>query len=193
MELFFHDRDQYINRDGNPDLSFHRVLLGPLKLFDAQVLLDPFEEQLDLPPALIQRADCRWLQIELIAQEHQGLFGFWIPEADSSEVVGIIFGGVVSIQGDGLIANETGRAVHRTRVKPMGVQIRFRADHKETASAVQCVESRKVDVTTIHDIDGPGLWYQEIQSVNAVELAVRYTNEAGDIPPEIQQGVHFDG
>jgi hypothetical protein len=104
-------------------------------------LLDPFEEQLDLPPALIQRADCRWTQVELIAQEHQGFVGFSIPEADPSEVIGIILGGVVSIQGDGLIANETGRAVHRPRVNPMGVQIRFRAGHEETAGTMQGVES----------------------------------------------------
>jgi hypothetical protein len=37
--LFFHDRHQHIDIDGNPNLGFHRVIAGAVKMFDAQVLL----------------------------------------------------------------------------------------------------------------------------------------------------------
>jgi hypothetical protein len=39
LQLFFHDRHQHIDIDGNPNLGFHRVIAGAVKMFDAQVLL----------------------------------------------------------------------------------------------------------------------------------------------------------
>jgi hypothetical protein len=38
--------------DGDPHLDLHRVHRGPVERLDAQALLDPLEEQLDLPPTL---------------------------------------------------------------------------------------------------------------------------------------------
>jgi len=49
--LFFDDGHKDIHGDGNPDLGFHGILRGPIKSLDAEMLLDPFEEQLDFPPA----------------------------------------------------------------------------------------------------------------------------------------------
>jgi hypothetical protein len=50
-ELFLDDRYQHINRDSDPDLSFHGVLGSAVERFDSKILFDPFEEQLDLPSA----------------------------------------------------------------------------------------------------------------------------------------------
>ena len=44
LELLFHDGDQHVDTDGNPDLRLHRVVAGAIKVFDAQVLLNPFEK-----------------------------------------------------------------------------------------------------------------------------------------------------
>ena len=49
MQTFFCNGDQHIGANRNPDLRLHGVLAGAQKRLDAQVLLDPFEEQLDLP------------------------------------------------------------------------------------------------------------------------------------------------
>src|SRR5438045_4648593 len=57
MEAFLDDRDQDINGHRDPDLSSHGVLGGAEETLDPKVLLDPLEEQLDLPTALVQSAD----------------------------------------------------------------------------------------------------------------------------------------
>ncbi len=41
--------DEHIDAHGNPNLSLHSILGGAKEAFDTQVLLDPFEEQFDLP------------------------------------------------------------------------------------------------------------------------------------------------
>ena len=50
------------------------------------MLLDPFEEQFDLPAALVERADRRGRQPELIGEEHQRFSRFGVPEADAPQV-----------------------------------------------------------------------------------------------------------
>ena len=54
MHLFFDNGHQHVDSDCNPDLGLDGILGGPIKRFDTKVLLDPFEEDLDLPATLKQ-------------------------------------------------------------------------------------------------------------------------------------------
>ena len=54
MHLFFYNGYQHVNSDCNPDLGLDGILGGPIKRFDTKVLLDPFEEDFDLPATLKQ-------------------------------------------------------------------------------------------------------------------------------------------
>ena len=54
LEHLPQDGHQHVDTDGDPDLGLHRVLGGPVERPDPQVLLDPLEEQFDLPAALVQ-------------------------------------------------------------------------------------------------------------------------------------------
>ena len=49
MQTFLSNCDQHVGADCDPDLRLDLVLVGAIKRLDAQVLLDPFEEQFDLP------------------------------------------------------------------------------------------------------------------------------------------------
>lgn len=59
MELLFDDCDEHVGGHGTPDLRLHRVLAGAQKALGAQVLLDPLEEQVDLPLVLYSAAIVR--------------------------------------------------------------------------------------------------------------------------------------
>ena len=65
MQAFFQNGDEQVNGDGAPDLGAHRVGAGAIKGFDTQMLLDPFEEQFDLPAATIQLGNGQRWQVEL--------------------------------------------------------------------------------------------------------------------------------
>ena len=49
-EPFSDDGDQDVDADGDPDLGLDRVFAGTEEAFDAQMLLDPFEQQGDILP-----------------------------------------------------------------------------------------------------------------------------------------------
>ena len=57
MHLFFDNGYQHVNCNGNPDLGLDGILGGAIKGLDTKVLLDPFEEDLDLPATLKQLGD----------------------------------------------------------------------------------------------------------------------------------------
>ena len=49
FDLLADDGHQGVNADGDPELGAHRVLRASVEGFNAQVLLNPFEEQFHLP------------------------------------------------------------------------------------------------------------------------------------------------
>jgi hypothetical protein len=85
MQAFFQNRDEQVDGDGRPDLDAHRVWRGAVKGFDAQRLLDPFEEEFDLPTAAIALGDGQRRHGEVVGQEDQRLASFWIAIADAAE------------------------------------------------------------------------------------------------------------
>ena len=82
------------------------------------MLLDPLEEQFDLPAAFVEGADGRGRQPELIGDEHQCLARLRVPETDPAQMLGIAPAGVVTIEGDSLIADDPCRPVGWLRNKP---------------------------------------------------------------------------
>ncbi len=57
IEALLDDGDEHVDRGGDPDLGFDGVLGGAEEAFDLEVLLDPFEEEFDLPAAFVEPGD----------------------------------------------------------------------------------------------------------------------------------------
>ena len=53
----FENGDKQINADCDPDLRLHCVHAGTVESLDAEVLFDPFKEQLNVPSAFINVCD----------------------------------------------------------------------------------------------------------------------------------------
>ena len=66
MQTFFQNGDEQINGDGGPDLGAHGVRAGAVKGFAAQMLLEPFEEEFDLPAAPKQFGDGQCREHEVV-------------------------------------------------------------------------------------------------------------------------------
>ncbi len=74
------------NTNGNPDLSHDRILVGAKEGLYFQGLLDPFEEQFDLPALLVNRRDSRGGQGEIIGDKLVVLCGLDIDIGDTAKV-----------------------------------------------------------------------------------------------------------
>jgi len=55
------------------------------------------------------------------------------------------------------------------------------------------VEAAKVEITTIHDIDGPGLDDQLVEDIDIVNISGGYDHHRRNVAVQIQESVHFYG
>ncbi len=190
MELFFDDSDQHIGGDGAPDLRLHRVLARAQKALDAQVLFDPFKEQLHLPTTLVQRGNGQWRQCRVVGQKHQRLARIGIFESDAPQMLWIVLGHVKPVESNRLIADHTGASVGLGRVNPMGIHAAFGSSHKERTSLMYLEEPVEVHVTPIHHIEHPCFDGQDVEHFDVAHLAIADVNEGRNCAAQVQQRVH---
>ena len=193
MKFFLNNGDEHVGGHGAPDLRLDRVLAVAKKLLDAQVLLDPFEEQLDLPAAFVQSGNGQGRQGGVVGQEDQSLLGCWVLEPDTAQVFGVVLRNVVTVQCDGLIADKTAAPVHLGRVNAPGVHVAFGAGHKEGAGLMHLEQACKVYVASVHDVERSWLQNQDVQHIDLVHLAIADVDEGRNRASEVQQGVQLDG
>lgn len=115
MKFLFDNGNQHVSRDRTPDLGLDSVLAVAKELLDSQMLLDPFEEQLDLPAVFVKCGNGQRWQDKVVGQENQRLATFWILETDTTQVLWIILSGIKTIEQHSLIADDAGGLVHRMR------------------------------------------------------------------------------
>ena len=156
------------------------------------MLLDPFEEQLDLPTTSIEFGDCEGRQREVVGEKNQGFVGRGILEPNASQRSLEAFVRIEACEDDGLIADQPRGTVDGMRVPSLRVEIRFAAGDKEAAGLVKAVQALEVEEPPIHHVERARLGHQLIEDVDLVHLAVADVDEGRDVAAQIEQGVQLD-
>ena len=107
FEFLLDDGHQDVDADGDPNLRLHGVLGGAIEGFDAQVLLDPFEEKLHLPATFVEFGYRQCVQNKVVGEKDQTLARFGIDILDPPERNRIFGRCLGSSEYDGLIAAES--------------------------------------------------------------------------------------
>ena len=84
------DGHEDVNRDGDPDLSLHSVLVGAIKGLDAQMLLDPFKKQLDLPATFVELGDDQSGKLKIVGEEAEPLVCLFVVENDVAQILRVV-------------------------------------------------------------------------------------------------------
>jgi hypothetical protein len=135
-------------------------------------LLDPLEEQFDLPSPLIDGSDCQRRQIEVIAQEDQSPSCISIEKADTSQSTGIVSLALFGAQSNDLIAAQPCGLIDWSGLTNVESGVAFSPDGKVGAGAFDSKESGKVEVSSVEDIDASGLNMHLIHEVDIMHGTV---------------------
>jgi hypothetical protein len=146
------------------------------------MLLDPLEEQLDLPATAIQLCDRKGWQCEVVGQKDQCLAALGIFEADTSERCRESFLRVKDGEHDRLIADQAGGSIHGMGVAALDLEVGLAAGYEEAARLVHPMESLEIEIAPIHDIERTGLGQQLIEDIDLVHLAI-----AVECTPKVRQ------
>ena len=192
MQALLGDSDQHVSADRYPDLRFDRVLAGAKEGLDSQMLLDPFEEQFDLPSLPIKIADQLGLEGEVVGQKADA-FACLVARNNAAQSGWIVAVCLVPSQYAGLIAQYGGvDSIHRMRITAHELGVALGTRDKEGLRLVNPKEPCKVQVTAIHKIKSCCLDRQLVQQVDFVGLAIGDSNKAGDSAMQVEQGVQLD-
>ena len=184
MKFLLDDGNQHVSRHGAPDLRLDGVLAVAQELLDSQVLLDPFEEQFDLPAVLVECCDGQRRQDKVVGQEDERLAALDIFESNAPQVLGVMLRGVKPVEQYRLIANNSGRSVDGCRIKSPSIHIGFGARHEESARLMQGIKTCEIQIAAIHDIKRTSLDRHEVQHVDFVHLAVADVDKRWDCAPQ---------
>ncbi len=193
MQPLLDDRHQDVDRDRDPHLRLHGVLGSSEERLDSQVLLDPPEEEFDLPPLLVEQGDAFRGKGEIVGQENQFLLVLDIEEPDATEFVGVMLGRVDPRQDDGLVGTHPGCFVDGFGIDATIPQVRLGPCDEESEAKRKGMKPREVEISPIHHVIRSGFGNKFVEDMHVVPLAVGDLDERGDVPPQIQKGVEFDG
>ena len=192
VQAFFGNGDQHVVADCDPDLRLDRVLVGAIKRLDAQMLLDPFEKQFDLPALAIQARYQLGFECEVVGQERDA-FATVVLDDHASQCGGIVLAGIENCQYACLIAHDVGvGSVHGVGVAPLELGIGLGTGDEESVGLMNDKQSLEIQVPTIEQVVRARLDVQQVQGVDLVGLAVADVNEGWDGASQVQQGVQFD-
>ena len=118
MQAFLGNCDQHVCADRDPDLRLDRVLVGAIKGLDAQVLLDPFEKQFDLPALAVQVCNQLGLESEVVGQNSYSLARLVLDD-HTSQRGGIVLAGIKDGLHTCLVAPEPRLVFHSDRGSPI--------------------------------------------------------------------------
>ena len=79
------------------------------------------------------------------------------------------------------------------RVETLEIEIAFGASNKERLALIDPVQSGKVHIGPIHNIDRSGFDYDLVQNVDVVDFPLCYKDERRDAAAQIQQRMKFYG
>ena len=191
-ELLPYNEQKRVYSDGTPDLYIHRVGLPAEECLDAQIHLDPFEEQLDSPAGFVELGNGEGRQSEVVREKAEALAGVGIDVDDPSQLARIRRLGIDSGEADNLIANQAAAFRHRPGVTTVEAEVGFAARYKEGVCLMNACEPLEVEVAAINNIEAPSLEGESIEPVDVMHLSIRDMDECRDWSPQIQLGMHLD-
>lgn len=95
------------------------------------------------------------------------------------------------LEDDNLIALDAGGFVDRLGVKSCSAEVSFCPSDKECRRPVDFVEAGKIQIATIHDIDGPNLDDQLVEDIDIVHFPRGDDDHSRNVPVQIQKGMKF--
>jgi hypothetical protein len=188
----FNDCGKNIDRNGNPDLCFHGVLGSPEKRLDSKILLDPAEEQLNLPAELVKLSDGRSRKSEVIRQKDQIATVVAVIKANPAKPLRKAFLGIESGQGDDLIGSYIRSSIHRAGNKTITSEVGLGPDDEECLALMKGKESAVIHVAAVEDIKTTGFEDELVQNPHIVCFSIRNMDKRRNRTPQIKKRVKLN-
>ena len=190
-QLLGNDKQQVV-ANSNPYLCKDCILRRSEERLDVQVLLDPLEEQLNLPVLPIKLCYSERINDDIFRQESVHVVRGIVFVDDHAHHLRIVLGYKFSSEPDTLVADETCMHIHFPFLLNLKSHVVLcPCDEVCLPEMKEVVESPEVHVAFIHKIVGTCFDGQYVQAVHVVDLPLCHPDKGRNRASRVQQRMHL--
>ena len=173
LDVMLDDGNEAICDDGNMYLNTNCIFGLTPESFDLEMLLDPFEKELHLPPIFIKKGDLLSLEVEVVRVIYKAAVQFSGIIDDSPNNARVLFSVLLLCEADTLVFEHIVSAIKDTfPIDNLVVRLAFLSDDKEGSEHMNPVETRKIEVPSVKDIACKRLIGEPVHGVNVMHLGI---------------------
>ena len=156
------------------------------------MLLDPLEEEFDLPSLLIDGSNSCRGDVEIVGEKDQAFVDVGRVKAHASQGRRELSKRILPIENNGLFRTNAGGTIDRVRTAAPKAEILFGANDEEDHRLMEAKEPAEIDISAIHNNEATGVSMQAIQDVRIVAANICNVDKRRDGAVQVEQGVDFD-
>ena len=193
LEVVLNNTDETVGDDGNMDLNTYRIVgLSPERL-DLEVLLDPFEKQLDLPPVFIKEGDVLGCKIEVVRVVSERTMQVRSIVDDASDFARILLLVLLLRKDNGLVTQDIVISVKNIFASNDFIfRTLLLTDDKESSKYSNPVKSGKVKVASVKDIACKRLVCEPVHGIDIMHVGIGDSVEHRNLRDDIHLSVDLD-
>src|SRR5205807_2485211 len=100
---------------------------------------------------------------------------------------------VFACESDGLVATQPSRLVDAPTGDLPVLKVFLGTRNEVGGVFLEHIQTSKIDVSSIHDVERTGLEQQEVERVDIVKFPAGNVDKTRNVATQIDQGVEFDG
>ena len=193
LEVMFNDGNETVGDDGDMNLDADGILRLSPKSLDTEMLLDPFEKQLDLPPIFIKQGDFPSFEQEVVRVVDKAAVKLWSIVHNPSDDAWILL--LVLLLGKAyalVFENIVGSFKDTLPVDNLECRFALLPNDEEGTECVDAIESGEVKVASVKHIARQRLVCKPIHRVDIVNLCIGNSVEYGDFRSDVNLCVNPD-
>lgn len=193
FEIVLNDSDETVGDDGNMDLDAHRIVALSSERLDLEVLLDPLEEQFDLPPVFVKESDVLGCKVEVVRVVSERTVQVRSIVDDTPDLAWVLLLVLLLRKDNGLVTQDVVFSVKNIFASNDFI---FRAflltDDKEGSKHSNPVKSGEVKVASVKNIACKRLVCEPVHGIDIMHIGVGDSVEHRNLRDDVHLGVDLN-
>ena len=193
LEIVLNDGNETIGDDGHVYLYADSIFGFSPETLDLEVLLDPFEKQLHLPPIFIEQDDVLCTEVEVVRVVDKASMKLWHIIDNSSDSTGVLLLILLLGEADGLVFEYIVCSIENTlAIGDFICRLALLPDDKECSEHTNPIEPGEVKVASVKHIARKRLVCEPVHRVDIVHLGIGDSVENRNLRDDINLGMDPD-
>jgi hypothetical protein len=168
-------------------------LAGAIKRFDFKMLLDPFEEQFNLPSFSVELRDRHGIKHSIVGNEPINDIGSVVFIYNHPEWLGVILSRLIIGKPDHLVADNPGLQISRAGAFNGILHVVFCHGNEESPPSMDKIEqTEKIQVSFIYRVNSSRFYINFIEYLDIMDGSLSQPYKNREVAFEVQLGMYLD-